>query len=320
MRNKIFYIIILILSFGLSNASAQETPKPKTISGGVLNGKATSLPRPSFPAAARAVNASGAVNVQVTIDENGDVISASAVSGHPLLRQASEQAARASKFYPTKLEGQPVKVTGVIVYNFVLPMTFNQIGYELSLAEKSKTITRYQISSIGGTFPKEWEDEKETLKKLDLYLNDQLQKNKSPEVSPPINADAGKPARSKNVLTISGAGPGSVDYSLDDNSVTAIRQLQSNIENRLSVDENLLSSFRLGVILGKLKAEIESDEKTRANISELDQFRTVSSKISDSTSAKIKEIVEFSLQTTTAAERTEKLLPLIESLRNLRGI
>jgi TonB family protein len=91
----------------------------KTISGGILNGKATSLPLPSYPAAARAVKASGAVNVQVTIDEQGNVISASAVSGHPLLRQAAEQAARAAIFQPTMLSGELVKVTGVIVYNFV---------------------------------------------------------------------------------------------------------------------------------------------------------------------------------------------------------
>jgi outer membrane biosynthesis protein TonB len=46
------------------------------------------------------------------------VISASAISGHALLRQAAESAARASKFSPTMLSGQKVKVTGVIVYNF----------------------------------------------------------------------------------------------------------------------------------------------------------------------------------------------------------
>ena len=91
----------------------------KTVSGGVVNTKATNLVRPTYPMAARAVRASGAVNVQVTIDENGTVISASAVSGHPLLRQAAEQAARSSKFAPTLLSGQPVKVTGIIVYNFV---------------------------------------------------------------------------------------------------------------------------------------------------------------------------------------------------------
>lgn len=102
----------------------KEEPKPtppsvpKTVSGGVVNGKATNLVKPPYPAAAKAVRASGTVNVAVTIDENGNVISASATSGHALLRQAAEQAARASKFSPTTLSGQKVKVTGVIVYNF----------------------------------------------------------------------------------------------------------------------------------------------------------------------------------------------------------
>lgn len=99
--------------------AAPKPVVPKKISGGVLNGKATSLPKPPYPAAARAVRASGAVNVQVTINESGSVVSASAVSGHPLLRQAAEQAARSARFAPTLLSGQPVSVTGVIVYNFV---------------------------------------------------------------------------------------------------------------------------------------------------------------------------------------------------------
>ena len=71
-----------------------------------------------MPAAASAVNAVGSVSVQVLIDENGNVISSSAVSGHPLLRIAAENAARSSKFAPTQLSGQPVKVSGVIIYNF----------------------------------------------------------------------------------------------------------------------------------------------------------------------------------------------------------
>ena len=92
---------------------------PKTISGGVLNGKATSLPKPPYPAAARAVRAAGAVSVQVLISETGSVISANAVSGHPLLRPAAVSAARGARFSPTLLSGQPVKVSGVITYNFV---------------------------------------------------------------------------------------------------------------------------------------------------------------------------------------------------------
>ena len=91
----------------------------KIISGGVLNGKAIDLPKPIYPPAARAVRAGGAVNVQVMVDENGRIISASAVTGHPLLRSSAEQAARAAKFTPTILGGKAVKVSGVIVYNFV---------------------------------------------------------------------------------------------------------------------------------------------------------------------------------------------------------
>ncbi len=99
----------------------KPTPKPvpKTVSGGVLNGKATSLPKPAYPAAAKAVRAGGAVSVQVLISETGSVISASAVSGHPLLRAAAEGAARGARFSPTMLSGQAVKVSGVITYNFV---------------------------------------------------------------------------------------------------------------------------------------------------------------------------------------------------------
>lgn len=98
-----------------------KPPVPKQISGGVLNGRATSLPKPPYPPAARAVRAGGSVTVQVLISESGSVISASAVSGHPLLRAAAVQAARSARFSPTMLSGQPVKVSGVITYNFVAP-------------------------------------------------------------------------------------------------------------------------------------------------------------------------------------------------------
>ena len=123
MRTKFFFLTLLILCANLTCIFAQDAGEPntKTISGGVLNGKATNLVKPNYPAAAKAVKANGAVNVQVTIDEEGNVISATAVSGHPLLRAASVTAARQSKFAPTMLSGQAVKVTGIIVYNFVLP-------------------------------------------------------------------------------------------------------------------------------------------------------------------------------------------------------
>ncbi len=91
----------------------------RTVSGGILNGKATSLPMPAYPPAAKAVKAGGTVNVQIMIDEQGNVISAQAISGHPLLQGAAVDAARQATFSPTLLSGEPVKVTGVVTYTFV---------------------------------------------------------------------------------------------------------------------------------------------------------------------------------------------------------
>jgi TonB family protein len=99
--------------------SNNSNQKPKVISGGVINGKATNLPQPPYPASAKAAHASGTVAVQVTVDEEGKVISANAISGHPLLRPAAVAAARQARFSPTKLAGQPVKVSGIINYNFM---------------------------------------------------------------------------------------------------------------------------------------------------------------------------------------------------------
>lgn len=93
-------------------------PGNKTISGGVLNDKALELPQPEYPAAAKAVRASGTVNVLVTVDENGNVISANAASGPPLLRTSAVEAAKKAKFAPRLLSGKAVKITGIIVYNF----------------------------------------------------------------------------------------------------------------------------------------------------------------------------------------------------------
>lgn len=104
---------------GESNATPQRL-SGKTISGGVLNGKAISKPAPPYPAIAKAAKAQGTVTVQVMVDESGDVVSARAVSGHPLLQNAAVQAARQAKFSPTKLSGVAVKVSGVLTYNFVL--------------------------------------------------------------------------------------------------------------------------------------------------------------------------------------------------------
>ncbi|MGI8735579.1 MAG: energy transducer TonB [Pyrinomonadaceae bacterium] len=98
------------------------TPKPipNVVRKNVINGDALVLPKPAYPPMARQMGVHGTVNVQVLIDEFGKVISATPVSGHPLLVHVAKSAAYQARFSPTLLGDQPVKVSGVITYNFVL--------------------------------------------------------------------------------------------------------------------------------------------------------------------------------------------------------
>jgi TonB family protein len=140
--------LFLLLMVGLSHADAQTKRQPavkkttviptknpairvikpnQTIIGGVVNGKATSLPKPLYPEEARKLRISGIVSVEVLIDESGNVISAKATKGvdNLSLMTAAENAAMQAKFSPTTLGGKPVKVSGIITYNFV-----DKNGYE----------------------------------------------------------------------------------------------------------------------------------------------------------------------------------------------
>lgn len=91
----------------------------KVVKGGIVTGNAEFLAKPDYPAAAKAQRAGGSIPVRVLIDENGKVMEAKAVCGDAVLRQASEEAAKKSKFTPFKIDGQPIKRSGYIIYNFV---------------------------------------------------------------------------------------------------------------------------------------------------------------------------------------------------------
>jgi TonB family protein len=106
--------------FDEDSMANDESESRGPISGGVLNGKARSLPSPQYPEIARAAHATGNVPVEILVDERGCVQTARAVGGHPLLQSAAVQAARQACFSPTRLSGHPVKVKGVISYNFLL--------------------------------------------------------------------------------------------------------------------------------------------------------------------------------------------------------
>lgn len=106
--------------YAAKSADDASAARSNPINGGVVNGKAIYLAKPAYPAEAKAARAQGTVTVQVLIGESGEVISACAVGkAHPALMESSEIAAYQAKFSPTTLGGTPVKVSGVITYNYV---------------------------------------------------------------------------------------------------------------------------------------------------------------------------------------------------------
>lgn len=100
-----------------SETSSAQTDN--TIKGGVLNRKALVLVQPEYPKKAKKEKIGGAVSVQVKIDEQGNVLSAKLVSGNPVFADVCEEAAKNSKFTPTVLSGKPVKILGIVTYNFI---------------------------------------------------------------------------------------------------------------------------------------------------------------------------------------------------------
>ena len=99
---------------------AQTQPKILKVTE-LINSRALVLPKPPYPPLAKQIRLQGTVVIQVLIDENGKVLSARPVSGHPMLIPEAQRAAMQAKFSPTTLNGVGVKVSGMISYNFQMP-------------------------------------------------------------------------------------------------------------------------------------------------------------------------------------------------------
>ncbi len=86
----------------------------------MLSNRVISLPRPIYPDEARQRQVAGIVRVLATVDENGSVADAEAISGSPMLQEAAVNAAKQAKFEPLGRAGRTQKTKTIISYNFQL--------------------------------------------------------------------------------------------------------------------------------------------------------------------------------------------------------
>jgi TonB family protein len=124
---KLLFLVIAVLlpltAYGQSIPDCKETHERYTN----LEGLAIKKVAPSYPNE-RGVKASGRVIVKVEVDKRGDVVSARAICGHPLLLAGAVSAAKDWKFIPKKIKGKLVKTTGVIIFNFPAENNLTGVG------------------------------------------------------------------------------------------------------------------------------------------------------------------------------------------------
>ncbi len=140
--------------------------KNKILSFGVINGKAINLVRPEYSPSARFVKVKGLVSILVLIDENGQITKATALKGHPLLIPGSLKAALESTFEPITLQsGEKVKVSGVIVYNYISDtMNWLELGFNSD-----------SVENLEKFLPIEFDKERELLSQSkNLFFNEQI--------------------------------------------------------------------------------------------------------------------------------------------------
>lgn len=109
-----------------SSASNTETPTVENaakndspITVGSLIEYATAKVNPTYPQAARTMRTAGVVRVDLIVDEDGKPEIQNA-SGPGMLKQAAQDAIKKWKFKPFTRDGQPVKATGYVSFNFNL--------------------------------------------------------------------------------------------------------------------------------------------------------------------------------------------------------
>jgi hypothetical protein len=105
--------------------------------------KATNLVKPEYPKTAKV---DSAVNVQVTLDAEGTVVAARAVSGDKAFHSAAETSAREAKFEIPKLELEIVKITGIIAYKFTAKDKSVVVAEQLQNAQVEVKPNKYHSS------------------------------------------------------------------------------------------------------------------------------------------------------------------------------
>lgn len=305
---KIFVVLVVLFCFPAIVYAQQQLPR--TISGGVLNGKAVSLPKPAYPQIARAAQAGGTVVVQITIGEDGNVLSATAISGHPLLKAAAVQAAYGARFSPTLLDGKPVKVTGTINYNFMMPLSWLDIGTQLAENEKDFRYRSFPYFS-NALFSQEFESERNELQELQ-----QIPIKSDNEETSDTTKQNSSPTPGKVMVMVVGAN--APDPISREEYSKRLSSVINSIQTKLMNDSVKSWYFSLGLIIGRTKQSLDNDTGILATIEHFRNHSLISpTGASEAIVSNLQKLSYFSNKTSFTDEDKAEINQLIQAIKRV---
>lgn len=270
MNFKLFAILLLIIGAGslfaqtsapvIKDGTTPKSDEPYKVEDvrGNINRRAIYLPKPPYPREALEAGADGTVKVEVVLGADGRVVSAKAISGHPLLYQTAEETARKTVFRRSDGGDPNATETGVIVYNFAIEKeSWVKIGFTLSAIQKMPTLRGLPIPRIAKTFQTDWTPEHEMLARLNEMRRAELEAENSDPATTDKTVLLQRPARIPN-----GARQGPVLAELriripipnppTPERIALAQNLTAALQNRLAAsDEVSLWLFNTGIALAK---------------------------------------------------------------------
>jgi len=283
MKLKIFTVLFLLFLSGAGKVFSQAPVLKDSTNGdaekdyqvgdirGKINLKAVYLPKPPFPREALEAGADGAVKVEVVVDASGNVVSAKALSGHPLLYPTAEETARRTKFRRIETADPNATEKGTITYNFVIqPLGWARIGYDLAIIQKLSTLRPFAVPRIARTFQPDWKEEHEILSKLAEMRRIEMEtENASVTDNKPVFVRKTAPNQSGTLQSSVKAEirlPTPVPPSGE--RIALAQNLTAALQSRLAADESNLWKFNTGTNIARA-FEIARNPNERSNAAQI---------------------------------------------------
>ena len=219
---------------------------------GNVKSKVGFLPTLEYPREAISGDAEGQVSVQIAIDEEGNVTSANAMTGPQVLKSYCEQVAKRTKFRIYRVDGQPSKTTGELIYQFEIKKAgWSRVGADLTGMQLAFSLRYFPVAPIMKAFKSEWLDEREMLGQIARMKSDELEKyprERATEI-PTIQRQTVKTANGAFMSSAISRGRMSVPNLPTPERIAIFHRLTRSIRTRLADDALALWQFDLGVTL-----------------------------------------------------------------------